>query len=98
MKKDTAHTYTIQYYQEGDFLELTFNVPPIDCETQEVADGIFVRRAANSSNAIVGVGIHNFSTRRKTVAALLEPLKLKLPFDITASQTADPNGVSKKRF
>ena len=82
MKKNKHHTYRVDYYREGDFLEIEFNVPPIECKTESVGDGIYIIRAV-SSQKVVGVGIHNFLSRGKTVNEILKPLNLALPFDIT---------------
>ncbi|MEK6826391.1 MAG: DUF2283 domain-containing protein [Nanoarchaeota archaeon] len=77
------HTYDIYYDEEGDFLEITFGIPPKKEYSDEVEPGVFVTKDEDTEE-IKGIGILSFKKRTQILKDLLQRFKLNLPLEISA--------------
>ena len=75
------HTYDIYYDEEGDFLEITFGLPPKNEYTEQVEDGVFITKDANS-HEIKSIGIIGFKKRTEKLNEILRKINFKLPLNI----------------
>ena len=73
----------IYYDEEGDFLEITFGIPPKKEYSDEVEPGVFITRDEKTEK-IKGIGILSFKKRTQILKELLQKLELKLPLEISA--------------
>ena len=77
------HTYDIYYDEEGDFLEITFGLPPTKEYSEEIEPGVFITKDEDTEE-VKGIGILSFKKRTSILKELLQRLKLKLPLEISA--------------
>ena len=77
------HTYDIYYDKEGDFLEITFGIPPKKEYSDEVEPGVFITKDEETEE-IKGIGILSFKKRTHILKDLLQKFKLSLPLEISA--------------
>ncbi len=75
------HTYDIYYDEEGDFLEVTFGIPPENEYTDQIESGVFITKDTNT-NEIKGIGILGFKKRTHILKEILNRFKLNLPINI----------------
>jgi len=78
------HTYDIYYDEEGDFLEVTFGVPPEKEYTDEIEDGVFITKD-EETDEVKGVGILSFKKRAGILKKILTRVGKKLPLEIDVS-------------
>lgn len=78
------HTYDIYYDEEGDFLEVTFGVPPEKEYTDEIEDGVFITKD-EETDEVKGVGILSFKKRAEILKKILTRVGKKLPLEIDVS-------------
>mgnify|MGYP000577907251 CR=1 FL=1 len=81
---EELNTYDIYYDEEGDFLEITFGLPPENEYTDQVESGVFITRDAKT-NEIKGIGILNFKKRSEILERLLQKFSLNFPLSITCT-------------
>ncbi len=77
-------TFDIYYDEEGDFLELTFGLPPKDCLTDEIEEGVFVTKN-EKTNELYGIGILSFKKRAEILRNILNKFKIRFPLEINIS-------------
>ena len=80
--KEEHHTYDIYYDEEGDFLEITFGIPPKKEYSEEIEQGVFITKDEDTEE-IKSISIISFKKRTHILKELLQKLKLKLPLEIT---------------
>jgi len=80
-------TIDIYYDEPGDFLEISFGVPPEREYTEDVEPGVFVTRDRETGD-IKSIGILNFKTRAKeaVLKKVLKQLDISMPLDISVSE------------
>ena len=81
---EELNTYDIYYDEQGDFLEITFGLPPENEYTDQVESGVFITRDAKT-NEIKGIGILNFKKRSEILERLLQKFSLNFPLSITCT-------------
>ena len=59
-------TFDVYYDELGDFLEISFGLPPETEYTEDIEEGIFVTKDRETQE-IKGIGILNFKKRTKEV-------------------------------
>ncbi|MAG02024.1 hypothetical protein CMI42_01695 [Candidatus Pacearchaeota archaeon] len=76
----------IYYDDQGDFLELSFGIPPKTEYAEDVEDDVFVTRD-RETNEIKSLGILNFRKRAREaiLKKVLKRLDISIPLDISAS-------------
>ncbi|MBS3080845.1 DUF2283 domain-containing protein [Candidatus Pacearchaeota archaeon] len=74
--------YEIYYDEEGDFLEITFGIPPETEYSDEIEPGIFITKD-EKTNEIKGVGIIDFKKRYKILKETLNKLNINFPLNIS---------------
>jgi len=80
MKQENC-TYDIYYDREGDFLEITFDLPPEKTCAEEIEPGVFVSKNEKTEE-IYGIGILGFSKRVELLKKILNRIKISFPLDI----------------
>ncbi|MAH07114.1 hypothetical protein CMI38_02595 [Candidatus Pacearchaeota archaeon] len=75
-------TYDIYYDEQGDFLEITFGIPPETEYSEEIEPGVFITRD-EETNEIKGIGIISFKKRVEILKRVLEKINKKLPLEIS---------------
>ncbi len=75
-------TYDIYYDEEGDFLEITFGIPPETEYSDEIEPGIFITKDEKTKE-IKGVGIIDFKKRYKILRDILNKLNINFPLNIS---------------
>lgn len=75
-------TYDVYYDEEADFLEVSFEEPAKKGTTEEVQEGVFVTRDAETKR-VVNVGILSFKKRVYLLNKILASLNKRLPIEIT---------------
>lgn len=83
--KEESETYDIYYDELGDFLEVTFGIPPKTEYSEEIEPGVFITKD-KETNEIKGVGILSFKKRVEILKKVLNKINKKLPLDINISQ------------
>ena len=78
------HTFSIYYDEEGDFLEVTFGVPPEREYADEVEEGIFITKDENTGE-VRGIGILAFKKRPEILNKILNKVNMSLPIQVTPS-------------
>ena len=78
-------TYDIYYDEAGDFLEITFGVPPKTEYSEEIEPGVFITKD-EKTNEIKGVGILSFKKRVQILKEVLNKINKKLPLEINLSK------------
>ena len=82
LNKMENNTYEVYYDEEGDFLEITFGLPPENEYTDEIESGVFITKDANT-NEIKGVGILSFKKRTDILKKTLQRFNLRFPLSIS---------------
>lgn len=75
-------TYDIYYDEAGDFLEVTFGMPPKKEYSEEIEPGVFITKD-EETNEIKGVGILSFKKRVQILNRILGKINKKLPINIS---------------
>ena len=76
------NTYDIYYDEEGDFLEITFGLPPENEYTDQIEKGVFITKDSET-NEIKGIGILSFRKRTDILKKVLQRFNLKFPLQIS---------------
>jgi len=79
---EEQETYDIYYDEAGDFLEVTFGIPPKTEYTNEIEPGIFITKDEETDD-VKGVGILSFKKRVQILKEVLEKINKKLPLEIS---------------
>jgi len=74
-------TYDIYYDEAGDFLEITFGLPPDMEYSNEIEPGVFITRD-EKTDEIKGIGILDFKKRTEILKKILEKFNLRFPLNI----------------
>ena len=82
--KTKNNTYEIYYDEEGDFLEITFELPPEKEYTEQVEDGVFITKDADS-HEVKSIGILGFKKRTQKLGETLKRINMEFPFDVVLS-------------
>lgn len=77
-------TYDVYYDEEADFLEVSFEEPAKSGTTEEVQEGVFVTRDADTKK-VANVGILSFKKRVDLLKIILASLNKRLPIEISIS-------------
>ncbi len=77
-------TYEVYYDKDGDFLEITFGLPPKNEGTEQIDSGIFLTRNIDT-NEIYSIGILSYKKRCEVLKELLKRLNLNFPLNISYS-------------
>ncbi len=77
------HTYDIYYDEEGDFLEITFGIPPKKEYSEEIEPGVFITKD-EKNDEVKGVSILSFKNRSQILKEILQKFNIKLPLEIYA--------------
>ena len=75
-------TYDIYYDEAGDFLEVTFGVPPETEYSEEIEPGVFITRDEETEE-VKGIGILGFKKRVEVLKKVLEKINKRLPIEIS---------------
>ena len=75
-------TYEIYYDEAGDFLEITFGLPPEKEYTDEIEPGVFITKD-EITNEVKGVGILTFKKRVEILNKVLIKINKKIPLKIS---------------
>ena len=78
---EESETYDIYYDEEGDFLEVTFGIPPQTEYSEEIEPGVFVTKD-EETDEIKGIGILSFKKRVEVLKKVLDRVNKRLPLDI----------------
>ena len=80
-------TIDIYYDEAGDFLEISFGVPPETEYTEDIEPDIFLTKD-KETNEIKGIGILNFKSKAKEtfLKEILKKLNISMPLDISISE------------
>lgn len=79
--KEENTTYEIYYDKEADFLEVFLDEPE-KCSTEEIEEGIFVRRDV-ATNEVKSIGILSFKKRVQMFRQILSRFNIELPLEIS---------------
>lgn len=82
MEVKEFETYDIYYDPEGDFLEITFGIPPEKSYSEEIEPGIFISKD-EETNEVFAVGILSFKKRCQILTEILKRLNINFPLNIT---------------
>lgn len=79
-------TFDIYYDELGDFLEISFGLPPKTEHTEDIEEGIFVTKDGET-NEIKSIGIINFKKRAREaiLRRILKQLGMSIPLEISVS-------------
>ena len=78
-----SETYDIYYDEEGDYLEVSFGIPPKTEYTEDLdSDEIFITRD-RETNEIKSIGIIAFKKRTEILRKVLNKLNLSMPLDVS---------------
>ncbi len=77
-------TFDVYYDELGDFLEISFGLPPETEYTEDMEEGIFVTKD-RKTNEIKSIGILSFKKRAKEVILkrVLKQLGMSIPIEIS---------------
>jgi len=78
---EESQTYDIYYDELGDFLEITFGVPPENEGTEQIEPGIFITKNIDT-NEISAIGILGFKKKQYILKDILNRYNLKFPLKI----------------
>tara|TARA_Y100000310_G_scaffold339442_2_gene432089 strand:- start:876 stop:1127 length:252 start_codon:yes stop_codon:yes gene_type:complete len=78
-------TYDIYYDEAGDFLEVTFGVPPETEHSEEIEPGVFITRD-EVSEEIKGIGILGFKKRVEILKRILDRFNKRLPIEVSIAK------------
>ncbi len=76
-----SETYDIYYDEEGDFLEVSFGLPPKTEYSEEIESGVFITKD-ESTDEIKGLGILSFKKRVQILKEVLNKINKRLPLEI----------------
>ncbi len=78
-------TFDVYYDELGDFLEISFGLPPETEYTEDIEEGIFVTKD-RKTHKIKSIGILSFKKRAKEaiLKRVLKQLGMSIPLDISA--------------
>jgi len=76
------HTYDIYYDEEGNFLEITFGIPPEKEYADEPEEGVFITKD-EITNEVKGIGILAFKKRPHLLEKYLNKINIKIPINIS---------------
>ena len=81
-------TIDIYYDELGDFLEVSFGLPPETEYTEDIEKGIFVTKD-RKTHEVKSVGILSFKAKAKEaiLKRVLKQLGMSIPLDISASKS-----------
>tara|TARA_Y100000034_G_C6902101_1_gene417480 strand:- start:3573 stop:3830 length:258 start_codon:yes stop_codon:yes gene_type:complete len=82
---EEQETYDIYYDESGDFLEITFGVPPKTEYSNEIEPGVFITKD-EETNEVKGVGILDFKKRVQLLKEILKRVNKRLPIEISISK------------
>ncbi len=77
----------IYYDEEGDFLEISFGLPPETEYTEDIEADVFVTKD-RETHEIKSIGILNFKVRAReaVLKKVLKQLDISIPLDISVSK------------
>ena len=77
----------IYYDGQGDFLEISFGLPPETEYTEDIEDDVFVTKD-RETNEVKSVGILNFKARAGEVVLkrVLEKLDISMPLGVSVGE------------
>ncbi len=77
-------TFDVYYDELGDFLEISFGLPPETEYTEDIEEGIFVTKD-RKTHEIKSIGILSFKKRAKEaiLKRVLERLGMSIPLEIS---------------
>lgn len=77
-------TFDVYYDELGDFLEISFGLPPETEYTEDIEEGIFVTKDRETQE-VKGIGILSFKKRTKEVILkrILKQLGISIPLEIS---------------
>jgi len=77
-------TFDVYYDELGDFLEVSFGLPPETEYTEDMEEGIFVTKDAKT-NEVKSIGILGFKKRTKEaiLKRILKQLGMSIPLEIS---------------
>lgn len=77
-------TFDVYYDELGDFLEISFGLPPETEYTEDIEEGIFVTKD-RKTHEIKSIGIISFKKRAKKaiLKRVLERLGMSIPLEIS---------------
>lgn len=78
---DNHQTYDIYYDSDGDFLEITFGLPPENEGSEQIEPGIFITKNTDT-NEIYGIGVLNFKKRPHILKEILKKMNIDFPLKI----------------
>ena len=78
----SGETYEVYYDEEGDFLEVSFGIPPETEYTEDIQQGIFVTRDEETKE-VKSIGILEFKKKAYLLKKILSSLNKKLPIEIS---------------
>ncbi len=80
-------TFDLYYDELGDFLEISFGLPPETEYTEDLEEGIFVTKD-RKTNEVKSIGIISFKKRAKEaiLKRVLERLGMSIPLEISISK------------
>jgi len=74
-------TYDIYYDEAGDFLEISFGLPPKTEYSDEIEPGVFITRDEETEE-IKGIGILDFKKRTEILKKVLTKINISFPLTI----------------
>lgn len=77
-----GETYDIYYDEEGDFLEVSFGVPPETEYTEDLDSGIFITKD-EKTNEIKSIGILDFRRRKDVLKEVLKRFNISMPLEVS---------------
>ena len=77
-------TFDVYYDELGDFLEISFGLPPETEYTEDVEEGIFVTKDRKTQD-VKSIGILSFKKRTKEaiLKRVLQKLGISIPLEIS---------------
>ena len=74
----------IYYDEEGDYLEVSFGVPPKTEYTEKLDSEVLITRDSKT-NEVKSIGIVAFRKRTEILKTILKRLNMSIPLDISIS-------------
>ena len=81
-------TFDVYYDELGDFLEISFGLPPETEYTEDIEEGVFVTKERETQK-IKSIGILSFKARAKEalLKRILNRLGMSIPLEISISDS-----------
>ncbi|MBI2043337.1 hypothetical protein HYT25_03040 [Candidatus Pacearchaeota archaeon] len=76
----------IYYDEEGDYLEVSFGVPPKTEYTEKLDSEVLITRDSKT-NEVKSIGIVAFGKRTEILKTILKRLNMSIPLDISISDS-----------